>query len=266
MLVRKTRGQNTTKWFDILLEHMISVSRQNGYTVIQEVIYEDDDLRHSILETSGGYVDAVVLFYLVENDKRVEMAARNHIPCISFEKSGQVNMSVSNNNRKGILDAAEFLFKRNLTRICLLLGAVMPVNTEREKALIEAYQQFGIPAERLEVVYHMNELEKIKQFADGKIEQGQLPEVFFVSGDEKALAIYQSLYNHGLAIPRDVSVIGFDNIPISRYYSPALTTVGQNFEELAKQIFAAIGKLLNGDPDVTPVEVDPQLFIRDSVK
>ena len=112
----------------------------------------------------------------------------------------------------------------------------------------------------------MNELEKIKCFVDWKIEQDLLPQVFFVSGDEKAIAVYHSIYSHGLSIPQDVSVIGFDNISISNYYYPSLTTVGQNFKELAKQIVYTIDKMVDGDLDVASVEIDLELVIRDSVK
>jgi DNA-binding LacI/PurR family transcriptional regulator len=268
--IRKKREQNTTKWLDILMSYLTNVSSQNKYTIIQEVIYDDDDLKNSILETSSGYVDAMVLFYIEENDKRVQMALNNQIPFITIEKtiekSEQTAVSISNNNRKGMLEAAEYLFGRNLTKICLLLGADMMVNRERANAMIEAYRQRGISLERLEVVYHMNELEKIKRFVDWKIEQNLLPQVFFVSGDEKAIAVYHSVYSHGLSIPRDVSVIGFDNIPISKYYYPSLTTVGQNFDEMSKQMLFTIDKILSGDPNVASVEVDPQLIIRESVK
>ena len=151
--------------------------------------------------------------------------------------------------------------------IAYLKGAVdINVNRERANAMVEAYQAHGVPLDRLEVVYHMNELEKIKCFVDWKIEQDLLPQVFFVSGDEKAIAVYHSIYSHSLSIPQDVSVIGFDNISISNYYYPSLTTVGQNFKELAKQIVYTIDKMVDGDLDVASVEIDLELVIRDSVK
>lgn len=263
--IRKKRDQSTTKWLDILLSYLTIVPN-NRYTIIQEIIYDDSDLEKSILETSSGYVDAMVLFYIEENDKRVKLALENRIPFLSVEKNEQALVSVSNNNRKGMLEAAEFLFNRDLTQVCLLLGADIFVNRERANAMVEAYRDHDVPLDRLEVVYHMNELEKIKLFVDRKIEQDLLPQVFFVSGDEKAIAVYYSIYSHGLSIPQDVSVIGFDNISISNYYYPSLTTVGQNFEELAKQIVYTIDKMVGGDSDVASVEIDPQLIIRDSVK
>ncbi len=264
--IRKMHDQNTTQWFDIFMSHFTRVSRDRSYTIIQEVVYGDDELAHSMMENSGGFIDVIVLFYLEEQDKRIEIARRNGIPFLSFEKNGLVPVSISNNNRKGVLDAASFLFGRGLTRICLLLGGLLDVNREREKALIEAYETHGVPLDRLEVVYHMNNLEKIRCFVDASIEAGRLPDVFFVSGDEKAIAVYNAVNRRGLSIPGDVSVIGFDNLPMSDYYSPPLTTMGQNFERLAVEMANVIDKLLRRDPDIPPIEIDPKLIVRESVK
>jgi DNA-binding LacI/PurR family transcriptional regulator len=264
--IRKTYGENTTQWFDVLMSYMNQAVRHKGYSMIQEIIYDDSDLNNCILEQSGGYIDAVVLFYLKQNDERVEMASRMNIPYLSFERNNQVPISISNNNRKGVLEAANYLFSRGITRICMMLGAKIEVNQEREQAIRDAYAQNGMSPEQLEVVYDMNTLERIKDFADGKLEGGVIPEAFFVSGDEKAIAVYHSVYAHGLSIPNDVSIIGFDNIPISMYYYPPLTTMAQDFEMLANNIFEVIDKLLSKETDIRSIEVDPRLIVRGSVK
>ncbi|MFK7691681.1 LacI family DNA-binding transcriptional regulator [Paenibacillus sp. HJGM_3] len=264
--IRKTYGQNTTQWFDILMSYMNQAARSRHYSLIQEIIYDDGDLINSMMEQSSGYIDAVILFYLQENDKRIELAQNNRIPLISFERNKQVPVSISNNNKKGILEATQFLFGRGLTRICLLLGARIGVNLEREEAIRDVYLRSGISLDQLEIVHDMNNLERIKQFVDGKIAGGDVPQVFFVSGDEKAIAVYHSVYANGLSIPNDVSIIGFDNIPISRYYYPPLTTMAQDFETLANKMFEVIDKLLLQAEDVCSIEVEPQLVIRKSVK
>lgn len=264
--IRKTYGQNTTQWFDILMSYMNQSARSRQYSLIQEIIYDDGDLINSMLEQSSGFIDAAILFYLQENDKRIELAQNNRIPVVSFESNKQVPVSISNNNKKGILEATQFLFGRGLTRICLLLGARIGVNLDREEAMRDVYLRSGISLDQLEIVHDMNNLEKIKQFVDGKIASGDVPQVFFVSGDEKAIAVYHSVYANGLSIPNDVSIIGFDNIPISKYYYPPLTTMAQDFETLAKEMFAVIDKLLLQAEDVCSIEVDPQLIIRESVK
>jgi DNA-binding LacI/PurR family transcriptional regulator len=53
--------------------------------------------------------------------------------------------------------------------------------------------------------------------------------------DHTALGAMRALREHGLDVPRDVSVVGFDNIPETAYYEPPLTTVHQDFEALGSQ-------------------------------
>jgi len=265
--IRKKQGQNTTQWFDYFMSHLIGASHRFKFTIIQEVIYDDDDLQRSILEQAGGYIDAVALFYLEENDKRIEQARKNGVPFVSFEKNRNVPVSVSNDNRKGMLDAANYLFDRGITRICLLLGAAIDVNVERADALADAYRQRNVALDRLEVVYDMNNLERIRRFVEGRIDDGAIPEAYFVSGDEKAIAVYSAAYGRGLSIPDDVSVIGFDNIPVSAYYYPPLTTMGQNFERLANEMLTVIDRMIEGDDGAAQcVTVEPELIVRSSVK
>lgn len=165
-----------------------------------------------------------------------------------------------------MMDGTKYLFDRGLNRICLLLGDRFNVNIEREDAIMEAYQQQHISLEHLQVVYDMTNLEDIKNFVDRKIKEHDLPDVFFISGDEKAIAAYHAVYHNGLKIPDDISIIGFDNIPISQYYYPSLTTIAQNFEKLSTEMLKTIDDLVNGEEEISSVEVDPELIIRQSVK
>ena len=57
---------------------------------------------------------------------------------------------------------------------------------------------------------------------------------FFVSGDERALGVYRAIYEKGLSIPKDIAVLGIDNIALGEYYYPPISTIEQDFEILAK--------------------------------
>jgi DNA-binding LacI/PurR family transcriptional regulator len=64
-----------------------------------------------------------------------------------------------------------------------------------------------------------------------------MPEVtaVFSANDQMALGLLRALGEHGRAVPSDVSVVGFDDIPESAYFLPPLTTVRQDFGELGRQ-------------------------------
>lgn len=62
----------------------------------------------------------------------------------------------------------------------------------------------------------------------------------FAANDQMALGLLGALHEAGLTVPGDISVVGFDDAPDAAYYWPALTTVRQDFEEIARRAVAAV--------------------------
>ncbi len=96
----------------------------------------------------------------------------------------------------------------------------------------------------------------------------------FSSNDQMALGLIHAFRAAGLDLPRDVSIVGFDDIPESAHFWPPLTTVRQDFGELGVRCVAtlidAIRQSEDGRASPDPAasaapEVAPQLVIRDSV-
>jgi DNA-binding LacI/PurR family transcriptional regulator len=65
----------------------------------------------------------------------------------------------------------------------------------------------------------------------------------FAANDQMALGLLSGLREAGVDVPGRLSVVGFDDVPDAAYYSPPLTTVRQDFEELARR---AVGALVGG--------------------
>jgi LacI family repressor for deo operon, udp, cdd, tsx, nupC, and nupG len=83
------------------------------------------------------------------------------------------------------------------------------------------------------------------------LSQGQSFSAVFCSNDEMAIGAMRALSSHGLRVPEDVSVVGFDDIRFARYTSPALTTVAQPKNALGREAMAMLIELL-ADPEVPP--------------
>ena len=87
----------------------------------------------------------------------------------------------------------------------------------------------------------------------------------FVANDQMALGLLRALYERGLAVPDDVSVVGFDDMEEAAHFWPPLTTVRQTFAEVGRQsVDALIAEIHSGEHHKVPVAVPTELIIRKS--
>ena len=112
--------------------------------------------------------------------------------------------------KQAVIDALDYLSKRlGHTQIAYLGGKeYLQDNTiyfeERKETFIQYCEK-----------NRMNEL----------IKEGNLPTAVFAASDPIAIGAIRSLYEHGLKVPSDVSVIGFDDISVASFSTPPLTTI-----------------------------------------
>jgi DNA-binding LacI/PurR family transcriptional regulator len=94
----------------------------------------------------------------------------------------------------------------------------------------------------------------------------RIPELtaVFVANDQMALGLFRRLHESGREVPRDLSVVGFDDIPESAYFTPPLTTVRQDFAELGRRCLHILLGRIEGEAGPTRVVVAPELVVRGS--
>lgn len=86
----------------------------------------------------------------------------------------------------------------------------------------------------------------------------------FCGNDEIALGLIRGLLEKGRRVPEDVSVVGFDDHPLSPYVTPSLTTVRQDFYELGGRAYHMLGQLLRGEQPPQHSTRNPTLIHRES--
>lgn len=88
----------------------------------------------------------------------------------------------------------------------------------------------------------------------------------FCGNDDLAIGVLRAFVENGVAVPQDVSVVGFDDQPLGRFWFPALTTAAQDFDDLGARAFASLQHVLDGDADSVPSSAvaTPALVIRES--
>lgn len=100
-------------------------------------------------------------------------------------------------------------------------------------------------------------------YAAGQELLRDLPTAVFAANDQMALGLLRAFAEAGVAVPAQVSVVGFDDVTGSDHFYPPLTTVRQDFNELGQRALTALAAAIKGEPtSVQPVP--PVLVTRDS--
>jgi DNA-binding LacI/PurR family transcriptional regulator len=80
-----------------------------------------------------------------------------------------------------------------------------------------------------------------------------------------ALGVLRALSEHGRRVPDDISIVGFDDIPESAYFTPPLTTVRQDFGEVGRRSLRALLSQIDGRAGAAPqILIDTRLIVRQS--
>lgn len=264
ILLKRKIGARATIWTNTLVNEIILNNKNKDVAIFVEYYYYDEDLEKSLINTSSMFINGAILFYEEENDKRIELLKKGNIPFVILGKSySEENIYVANEDCNSSMKAVEFLFSRGLENILFVSGNPTPMNEQRVNGVVEAYRKNNKDLSLLKIVRRINTAEDIKELFEKT--KNNLPECFFVSGDEKAIILIKILTQYGLKIPEDISIMGFDNLALSEYVSPALTTISLDYRELAKKLLAKILNMIDNKEEKSE-EVKSTLIVRESTK
>ena len=95
-------------------------------------------------------------------------------------------------------------------------------------------------------------------------DKNDLPDAWVTSSDVLAIGMMRAMRECGYDVPGDFGVVGFDNIDVSGYVNPRLTTVEQNQEEFGRALWSMVSKVLNRDAEIENIVLPQKLIIRES--
>ncbi|GHO45958.1 LacI family DNA-binding transcriptional regulator [Ktedonospora formicarum] len=143
---------------------------------------------------------------------------------------------VSADNQTGAAAATRYLLQLGHRRIAFIQGPLeYEVSLKRYQGFCEALKEAGLTPDP-ELVQQGNFMAKsglpgAKQF----FTMEKRPTAIFAGNDQMAYDVLEDAEAHGVRIPGDISLIGFDDIPSSAYTRPALTSVRQPFYEMGRR-------------------------------
>jgi LacI family transcriptional regulator len=174
--------------------------------------------------------------------------------------------SVHGDNLAGAITATRHLISLGHRRIGFLAGRPdLESARQREQGYRDALAAAGIPLDPSLIRVGDYELEMSEGPARQLLTLADRPTAIFAANDLSAIQTMHVARSLGLAIPGDVSVIGFDNIPESALMAPPLTTIDQSIQEMGRRAVELLIDLIEGtleQPD--QITLPTRLVVRQS--
>jgi len=238
-------------FFSEVIRGMEQVAHENGYSVLL------GDTQSS-LAREQAYADMVAarqvdgLITLMRHLPKIQVSGR--LPVVNaceYVKNRDIT-SVRVDNFAAAKVAVNHLLTLGHRRIAFVSGpADSPISVDRRHGYETALKQAGITPATSLVAPGDFSMEAGVRAIESFLARTQKFSAVFCSNDEMAIGAMRALATHGLDVPGDVSIVGFDDIRFARYTSPALTTIAQPKNEIGREAMRMLIELLN-DPS-TPV-------------
>ncbi|MCE5255561.1 MAG: substrate-binding domain-containing protein, partial [Spirochaetaceae bacterium] len=185
----------------------------------------------------------------------------------TFERNDPGFPAVHVDETAAAADAVEYLISRGHRRIGLIAGAHFSFSKLRAKSYVQVLEKHDIEAqEAWQVVVPSYTPEAGRQGMQALLARDRSLSAIFAITDELAIGAIRALHEAKIRIPEDVSVFGFDDIDISGFMEPALTTIHQPIIEMGERTAELMCELIDeGKGPRPPVVLPHRLVERESV-
>lgn len=170
--------------------------------------------------------------------------------------------SVGSDNLAGGRRATLHLARLGRRRIVYLGDTEAPEVAQRVRGYLDALEQADLPSEaELMVPAHFT-VEAAEASVDALLARGVAFDGIVAASDLIALGAIRALLRAGMSVPEDVSVVGYDDVPFSRYSRPALTTVSQDTARAGRLLVSKLLETAGGEMRSERMPTD--LIVRES--
>ncbi|MEQ1498472.1 MAG: LacI family DNA-binding transcriptional regulator [Novosphingobium sp.] len=262
-LGHEKRQHLSDPFFMSILGHLADALTENGYDImLSRVIPDAEDWLERIVDS--GMLDGVLLIGQSNQFEAIERVAAWYKPMVVWgsHKPGQIHCTVGVDNRTGGRLAGECLIAAGRKRLVFLGETTAPELHERYRGLCDAASAAGL-AKPVKLDTHLASEVMADEIAAHVERIGAEADGIAAGSDLIAMHTVRALADRGVMVPRDVSVTGFDDLPLAEQTIPRLTTISQNIATGARAMVSALYERIAGREGPS-VEMDPILIRRDT--
>ncbi|MER7890016.1 LacI family DNA-binding transcriptional regulator [Micromonospora sp. NPDC094482] len=226
---------------------------------------------------SSGWLDALltrrplgvllVLCHLAEAQQ--QQLRRQGIPFVVVDTDSATSASVptvGSNNWNGGLLATRHLLELGHRRIAVISGPRDVLCSQaRAAGFRSAHDEAGVTVDPELVRYGSFSADAGRTHGLQLLSRPDRPTAIFAGSDMQAIGVLRAARQCGLRVPEDLSVIGYDNLPVAAWTDPALTTINQPLRDMAGIATQMLLDLANGNElATTRIDLVTELVVRDS--
>lgn len=264
VLVQNPESPHTSRF----LNDMEKVLNEQGYSLVIATGHWKNKLESHALEyLERSNVDGIIVVTGTLTDKQIlDYSETMPVVAFGYDVIGKRVRSINIDNVLGGYMATLHLLQQGHLNIAHIKGLLnQPDAVARFVGYKKALQEAGIKVQSKLIKQGDFSSETGYKMTKELIESNNHFSAIFAANDQTAYGAIKALHDHGLRVPEDVSVVGFDDLPTSYYFTPALTTLRQPVEEIGVVCAESILNLLNGNKH--EVRLPPMaLIVRQSTK
>ena len=244
-----------------LISGIEEVANEAGYNVIISQSCDSYKKEVAIVETFfSNRVDGVIASLSMETEdlSHFQLFLDNDIPLVLADRIGK-DLPVDRvmiDNFAAAFEATEHLILSGCRRIAHLSGSPKrEIYRLRKKGYEAALEKHGLPLDPDLIIYSLLSAEEGADNATALMKLAQHPDGIFSANDTAAVQVILELKKAGYRIPEDISVIGFNDDPISSIVEPQLTTVSHPALDIGRSSAHQVIKRINATDAMEPENI-----------
>lgn len=255
-------------FFSELLGGLVEGAVKHGFDVNIGMDESEDELQSYLKQMRSGRTDGFVVIRTQRQDKRIDFLRQQRVPFVAFGRvEGENDFSfVDEDGALAMRQMVDHLVGMGHTRIaCITEPLFLTKSHHRYQGFLQGLAANGLsldPAMLVEVNYRQR---SGRLGASKLLGMAHPPTAIVTWNDLLALGATSEAQSRGLVVGHDVSITGFDDIPLAEYAHPSLTTIHQPAHQLGVMLSdILIRKIEQKTVDPEQIVVNPELVIRQS--
>lgn len=264
---------NSNELFASLVEAVQALFMDTKYTLVTDFLDEEDNEVLRARQLCNNKKPRGILFFGGNSKNFLEDFDKIEVPCVlvtndATELHFSNLSSVSTDDAAAAQCAVEYLLDHGHKEIALI-GGYSASDTSRFRRLGWERAHAGRGMKPEECGPHVGGRYSFRGGYDAMsqvLDRGIKVSAVFAMADVMAIGAISAISDHGLKVPEDISVVGFDGLKIGEYYCPKLTTIEQNVEQLAKRGYEMLLECIEQEAPARHETVPFRLNRRHSVR